>query len=97
MLGNSSKCTKSPWYGRSRPLVSLHTVREKKQHDARRKVFSKAFTPSALHAYEKRVNVHCEEFIRQMRRLTGKPFDATNWMKYFGKPHHTLEAHGLLD
>lgn len=63
-------------------------MRDKKQHDGRRKVFSKAFTPSALQAYEKRVNVHCAEFIKQMRRLSGKPFDATNWMKYFGKPRH---------
>lgn len=85
VLGNSSKCIKSQWYSRSRPLISLHTVREKKPHDVRRKVFSKAFTSVALQAYEKRVNVHCEEWIRHMKRLSGQPFDATDWMKYFGK------------
>ena len=63
----------------------MHTVREKKGHDTRRKVFSKAFTPAALQAYEKQVNVHCAEWIKQMKRLSGKPFDATDWMKYFGK------------
>lgn len=88
VLGNSSKCIKSPWYERSRPLISLHTVREKMQHDNRRKVFLKAFTSSALQSYETRVVLHCEEFIRQMKRLSGKPFDASDWMKYFGNYHN---------
>ncbi|PKS06131.1 hypothetical protein jhhlp_007448 [Lomentospora prolificans] len=83
VLGNSSKCIKSPWYERSRPMISLHTVRDKKEHDMRRKVFSKAFAPSALQNYEKRVIVHCEEFTRQMKKMAGKPFDASDWFKYF--------------
>ncbi|SPO06550.1 related to pisatin demethylase cytochrome P450 [Cephalotrichum gorgonifer] len=83
VLGNSSKCTKSPWYSRSLPVVNLHTVRDKTAHDARRKVFSKAFTPAALNDYEKRVLVHCEEFVRQMEYRAGTPFDASDWLKYF--------------
>lgn len=84
VLSNASKCTKSPWYSRSLPLVSLHTVRDKKAHDARRKVFSMAFSPTALNDYEKRVVVHCEEFVRQMEHEAGKPFNASDWFKYFG-------------
>ncbi|PLB36079.1 cytochrome P450 [Aspergillus candidus] len=83
VLSNASKCTKSPWYSRSLPLVSLHTVRDKKAHDARRKVFSMAFSPTALNDYEKRVVVHCEEFVRQMEHEAGKPFNASDWFKYF--------------
>ena len=85
VLGNQSKCIKSPWYERSRPMISLHTVRDKKQHDQRRKVFSKAFSPSAMQEYEKRVVVHCEEFVRQMKTMADKPFDASDWFKYFGR------------
>ncbi|EER29322.1 Cytochrome P450 family protein [Coccidioides posadasii C735 delta SOWgp] len=84
VLSDRAKCFKGPWYDRSLPLVNLHTVRDKKVHDARRKVFSKAFTPTALREYEERVMVHCEEFVRQMNRLSGKPFDASEWFKYFG-------------
>ncbi|KMU77556.1 hypothetical protein CISG_01314 [Coccidioides immitis RMSCC 3703] len=83
VLSDRAKCFKGPWYDRSLPLVNLHTVRDKKVHDARRKVFSKAFTPTALREYEERVVVHCEEFVRQMSRLSGKPFDASEWFKYF--------------
>lgn len=84
VLSNEAKCMKSSWYDRSLPLVNLHTSRNKKVHDARRRVFSKAFTPSALRDYEERVAMHCEEFIRQMDRLSGRPFDASAWLKYFG-------------
>ncbi|KAK4041875.1 cytochrome P450 [Parachaetomium inaequale] len=83
VLSNESKCIKSPWYERSLPLVNLHTVRDKRAHDNRRKVFSKAFSPSALQDYENRVVVHCEEFIKQMTRMAGQPFDASEWCKYF--------------
>jgi tryprostatin B 6-hydroxylase len=85
VLSNESKCIKSPWYERSLPLVNLHTVRDKAAHDNRRKVFSKAFSPGALQDYENRVIVHCEEFVRQMSRMAGKSFDASEWCKYFGK------------
>ena len=85
VLSNESKCVKGPWYDRSLPLVNLHTVRDKKVHDARRKVFSKAFSPTALRDYEERVIVHCEEFVRQIKRMNGAPFDATDWFKYFGR------------
>ncbi|SPO07713.1 related to pisatin demethylase cytochrome P450 [Cephalotrichum gorgonifer] len=83
VLGNSSKCVKGAWYERSLPLVSLQTVRDKKKHDARRKVFSKAFSPSAMVEYERRIVLHCEEFVRQMKKISGKPFNASNWCKFF--------------
>lgn len=84
VLSNESKCVKGPWYDRSLPLVNLHTVRDKSVHDARRRVFSKAFSPTALREYEERVVVHCEEFVRQIKRMNGTSFDATDWFKYFG-------------
>ena len=85
VLSNESKCVKSPWYERSLPLVNLHTVRDKATHDNRRKVFSKAFSPSALQDYENRVVVHCAEFVKQMTAIAGQPFDASDWCKYFGE------------
>jgi tryprostatin B 6-hydroxylase len=82
-LGSKSKCTKSPWYEQSLPVVNLHTSRDKKVHERRRKVFSKAFSPAALRDYEVRVVEHAELLTRQLARMEGKPFDATAWFKYF--------------
>ncbi|KAK3323140.1 cytochrome P450 family protein [Cercophora scortea] len=83
VLSNSSKCVKSPWYERSLPVVNLHTVRDQKTHDARRKMFSMAFSPSALRDYEQRLVKHCNEFSHQMKIRAGKPFDASDWFKFF--------------
>ncbi|KAF9886735.1 hypothetical protein FE257_011112 [Aspergillus nanangensis] len=83
VLGNESRCAKSTWYERSLPLVNLHTVRDKKVHDARRRVFSKAFSPSALRHYDTRVAIYSDEFIRQMQQNSGGPIDISAWCKYF--------------
>ncbi|PGH15930.1 hypothetical protein AJ79_02097 [Helicocarpus griseus UAMH5409] len=83
VLGSDSKCSKTPWYEQSLPLVNLHTMRDKKMHDKRRKVFSKAFSPASLRLYEPRVVQHSELFVQQLAKMGGKPFDATRWCKYW--------------
>jgi tryprostatin B 6-hydroxylase len=52
-------------------------------HDLRRRVFSKAFSPAAMREYEARVVVHCQLFVDQMKKVAGRPFDASEWCKYF--------------
>ncbi|KAK2734555.1 hypothetical protein FQN55_002597 [Onygenales sp. PD_40] len=82
-LGSDSKCSKTPWYEQSLPLVNLHTMRDKKVHEKRRKVFSKAFSPASLRIYEPRVSEHTEILIQQLAKMDGKPFDATRWCKFW--------------
>jgi cytochrome P450 len=101
VLGSESKCTKTPWYEQSLPLVNLHTIRDKKAHERRRKVFSKAFSPQAMRAYEPRVVTLSELLVTQLRKIDGQTFDATRWFKYwafdvmgelgFGESFHMLE------
>lgn len=82
-MGSKSKCFKSPWYDASLPLVNLHSTRNLKEHELRRKVFNKAFSPAALVAYEERITPLSNLFCEQISNFKGKEFDATAWMKYF--------------
>ena len=101
ILGPKSKCTKSPWYDGSLPLVNLHTARDIKTHELRRKDFNKAFSPAALVAYEERVTPLSSLFCDQIATFGGAPVDATAWFKYFafdamgelglGESFHMLE------
>jgi len=101
VLGPKSKCVKSPWYDGSLPLVNLHTARDQKVHELRRKDFNKAFSPAALVAYEERVTPLSNLFCEQIASFGGAPVDATAWFKYFafdamgelglGETFHMLE------
>ena len=83
IYGPESACEKTPWYDTSLPLVNLHTARDRKVHELRRKVWSRAFSPKALQEYDSRVSTYSELFCRQIRAMNGKPFDASRWFKYF--------------
>ncbi|KAM7212208.1 cytochrome P450 [Rhypophila decipiens] len=83
VLGSKSRCYKSPWYDSSLPLVNLHSTRDLKAHELRRKVFSKAFSPAALLAYEERITPLSNLFCEQISKMAGSPVNATEWFKYF--------------
>lgn len=48
LLGPSSKCSKAPWYDANHPVISLHTLRDKKSHDARRRIWDRGFGAKGL-------------------------------------------------
>ncbi|KAK3317325.1 cytochrome P450 [Cercophora scortea] len=83
VLGSGSKCVKSPWYDASLPLVNLHSTRDLKAHELRRKVFNKAFSPAALVEYEERITPLSNLFCEQIAAKRGSPVNATSWFKYF--------------
>lgn len=101
VLGSKSRCTKSPWYDASLPLVNLHSTRDIKAHELRRKVFNRAFSPAALVAYEERITPLSQLFCDQVAAFGGAPVEATRWFKYFafdamgelglGESFHMLE------
>ena len=53
--GPNSKCSKATWYSNDVPLVSMHTTRDRAQHDLRRRVWAPAFGNRALRGYEARM------------------------------------------
>ncbi|KAJ5421525.1 Cytochrome P450 [Penicillium cf. griseofulvum] len=83
LYGPDSQCGKTAWYEVSRPLQNLHTVRDKKVHETRRKVWARAFSPKSLVEYDGRIAEYSELLCRQLTNLNGKPFDATRWFKYY--------------
>lgn len=101
VYGADSPCEKSPWYDTSLPLQNLHTTRDRKVHERRRKVWARAFAPKALTEYDDRIAEYSERFCQHVVSLKGKPFDATRWFKYyawdvmgelgFGESFHMLE------
>jgi tryprostatin B 6-hydroxylase len=102
VLGSKSRCVKSPWYDGSLPLVNLHSTRDLREHERRRKVFNKAFSPAALAAYEERITPLSDLWCREVARFGGQPLDATAWFKYFafdamgelgfGESFHMIES-----
>ncbi|KMP05031.1 cytochrome P450 3A6 [Coccidioides immitis RMSCC 2394] len=83
---------KGPFWARASNLYHMCMIRKSDNYLVMKKLH-KQYGPiirtvrrllrRALREYEERVVVHCEEFVRQMSRLSGKPFDASEWFKYF--------------
>jgi tryprostatin B 6-hydroxylase len=71
-LGAQAVCTKAPWYSVEHPAYSMHTERSKPAHDARRRVWSSAFSDKALRGYEQRVRRYNETLIAQMHSFSGE-------------------------
>jgi tryprostatin B 6-hydroxylase len=63
IYGTSSRCTKSSWYDSTWPMVSLNTMRERKLHDERRRIWSTAFGDKALRGYEQRLCIYRNRLI----------------------------------
>lgn len=70
-LGQKSKCTKSEWYGADLPRASLHTTRDRAQHDRRRRIWSPAFSDKALRGYENRVQKYNDLLVQKLGESEG--------------------------
>ncbi|KAL4931670.1 cytochrome P450 [Aspergillus undulatus] len=79
IYGAASKCTKAAWYDLNKPVISLHTMRERASHHARRRVWSAAFSERGLRMYEQRIRVHRRKLIDYLCAVNGKPVDVTKW------------------
>lgn len=86
-LSGQSKCTKGPWYSIEHPVssmlciqtcsnrlqhYSMHSTRSRADHDARRRVWSGAFSDKALRGYEERVQKYNKILIEQINSFSGK-------------------------
>lgn len=69
--GMKSKCTKAEWYAQDLPLVSLHTSRDRAQHDRRRRIWSPAFSDKSLRGYEFRVQKYNDLLIQKLEDSHG--------------------------
>ncbi|KAF2745906.1 putative P450 monooxygenase [Sporormia fimetaria CBS 119925] len=101
-LGVHAVCTKAPWYSVEHPSYSMHTSRNKADHDARRRIWSNAFSDKALRGYEQRVLKYNKMLIEQLQSMAGRPVDMSQWFNLwsfdvmgdlaFGKSFGMLES-----
>ncbi|KAJ9640574.1 hypothetical protein H2204_003202 [Knufia peltigerae] len=83
VLGPGSKCTKSDWYDMSKPIDSMHTIRDKQIHDARRRIWDQGFNSKALRSYEARILKYSRQLVDALARESGKSVDASKWFNYY--------------
>jgi hypothetical protein len=63
---------KSAWYDFNRPLVTMQSVRDRKTHDARRKVWEKAFSSKSVRDYEGRIRQYSALLEEKISVAAGK-------------------------
>ena len=83
IYGHGTRCTKSPWYDQTLPLVSMHTARSRALHDRRRRIWSVAFSDKALRGYETRIRGYGERLKKQLASLNGNSVNASKWFNYY--------------
>ncbi|KIW89107.1 uncharacterized protein Z519_09959 [Cladophialophora bantiana CBS 173.52] len=81
--GVKSKCTKGDWYGVDLPFISMHTCRDRAQHDRRRRIWSPAFSDKALRGYENRVQKYNDLLIKKLEESNGQPMNMAKWFNLY--------------
>jgi tryprostatin B 6-hydroxylase len=84
IYGPNSKCRKAISYDIDKPMVSLHTDRNREAHDRRRRIWSPAFSDKALRDYEKRMEPYADVLRDRIEETKGQPVDISKWFNFFG-------------
>ncbi|KAK7418715.1 hypothetical protein QQX98_003733 [Neonectria punicea] len=80
---NTSPCVKGPWYNILHPVISLHMIRDQKEHARRRKTWDKGFSSKALRDYEPRVARYTNQLLDKLEETQGLPFDASTLFNFY--------------
>ncbi|KAA8568678.1 hypothetical protein EYC84_007681 [Monilinia fructicola] len=84
LMGQGSKCTKSPWYDVvGLPHTTTHLERDRVRHGKRRKVWDRAFSAKALRNYEGRITSYADELVSRLDAFEGKPVNVTHWFNAY--------------
>lgn len=83
VYGPGSRCSKAAWYDLTYPIVSLQTFRNKSHHDARRRVWSGAFSDKALRGYEQRLQVYQQRLIQHVTSKKGQSINVSEWFSLY--------------
>lgn len=71
--GKGNDCSKAPWYDLLLPQIALSTVRDKLQHDQRRRVWDHAFSITALRSYEDRCIKYATQLDNYLESTSNQP------------------------
>lgn len=86
IYGGASTCSKAPWYDNDAPLTSMQTSRDRGYHDARRRVWAKAFAERAVRGFEERVQSFVGVLVGRLGEVGEggkKEVDARKWFGWF--------------
>ncbi|KAF4546295.1 Cytochrome p450 protein [Lasiodiplodia theobromae] len=86
IYGGTSTCSKAAWYDNDAPLTSMQTSRDRGYHDARRRVWAKAFAERAVRGFEGRVQRFVGELVERIGEMGEggkKEVDARKWFGWF--------------
>lgn len=83
LYGAGSKCVKGQWYDQDQPRLSMHTSRARALHDRRRRIWSPAFSDRALRGYERRIETHSDELVRQIGAFSSGSVDVSKWFNLY--------------
>ncbi|KAF4438949.1 hypothetical protein F53441_12683 [Fusarium austroafricanum] len=86
-----SPCTKDPFYNVLHPRVSLHMIREHKEHSNRRKVWDRAFSSKSLQDYEPRITKYTTQLLDRLHEMQGMDINASDWLNF-----HSFDVMGDL-
>ncbi|KAF5244087.1 hypothetical protein FANTH_7842 [Fusarium anthophilum] len=78
-----SPCTKGPFYNILHPRVSLHMIRDHKEHSTRRKTWDRALSSKALRDYEPRVTKYTTQLLDRLNEMQGTTINASNWLNFY--------------
>ncbi|KAJ3564856.1 hypothetical protein NPX13_g7701 [Xylaria arbuscula] len=79
-----SNFNKAEWYDIASPLLNLVQLRDRAEHDRRRRHgWDLAFTTKALRSYDSRVVKYADQFVAQMHRRAGQPINITDWLEWY--------------
>jgi hypothetical protein len=102
IYGVGTKCGRAAFYN-SDPVPSLIQTRDKKAHDARRRVWSPAFSDKAVQGYSHRIKTYDDQLVGRINvaAASGKSMNMSKWFHYysfdtmgdlaFGKPFDMLK------
>ncbi|PQE14972.1 cytochrome P450 protein [Rutstroemia sp. NJR-2017a WRK4] len=83
--GFNNPCTRPAWYDFLYPLQALISMREKKRHIVRRRIWDRGFSTSALYGYQPKIQQLAEELEEHIASSYGAPIDMDveiHWFSY---------------
>jgi tryprostatin B 6-hydroxylase len=83
--GPGNCCTKAVWYDFLLPEIALNTTRSLQDHDARRRIWDRGFSTTALDTYEGRVIQYAELLAMRIDELAqnGSAVNVSDWFYWF--------------
>ncbi|KAM0798207.1 cytochrome P450 [Usnea florida] len=81
--GPGNTCTKAAWYDLVQPLRALNTIRDKSEHDWRRRIWDRGFSTKSLQDYDARIIKYGSQLEQHLARTSGQPVHVNDWFYWF--------------